>query len=91
MGPDPPSSKDLNPTGLPGVPPFQDRTEDPPAETSAHTGTSPAQPQHLVDFFLAGAWKGAIWCWGYLESLHNRELRSYPRVSEYILVAFLCF
>ena len=23
--------------------------------------------------------------WGYLESLHNRELRSYPRVSKYIL------
>ena len=28
--------------------------------------------------------KGAIWSWGYLKSLHNRELRSYPQVSKYI-------
>ncbi len=26
--------------------------------------------------------------WGYLKSLHNRELRSYPQVSKYILLFF---
>ena len=34
---------------------------------------------------LAGAWSGAIWSWGYLKSLHNRELRNYPQVSKHIL------
>ena len=33
----------------------------------------------------AGAWKGAIWSWGYLKSLHNRKLGSYPQVFKHIL------
>ena len=33
-------------------------------------------------------WWGAIWSWGYLKSLHNRELRSYPQVSKHILANF---
>ena len=38
-------------------------------------------------FNLAGAWKGAFWSWGYLKSLHNWELRSYPQISKHILVS----
>ncbi len=30
---------------------------------------------------LAGAWKGAIWSWGYLTLLHKMELRSYPQIA----------
>ena len=26
---------------------------------------------------MAGAWKGAFWSWGYLKSLHNKELRRF--------------
>ena len=35
---------------------------------------------------LAGANGGELRSWGYLKSLHNRELRSYPQVSKHILV-----
>ena len=44
-----------------------------------------------MSLVIAGAWKGVIWSWGYLKSLHNGELRSYPRVSKYIHLSFVGF